>query len=229
MEIIPGVHRVPGLRGANAYLLIGLKLTLVDAGMPGSDRTILDYIEGLGLPGASLDYIVVTHHHLDHVGSLAAIRESTGAEVLAHAADAPIITGERPPPPASGGLMRFLFRLLSPVLPKARSAPVDRTLQDGDRLDILGGAVVVHAPGHTPGCITLHFPAERLLVCGDVIDHRRGRLGPPPKPFTEDRDRALASLRRLAELDFEVLCPGHGPPITTGAGDQVRAMVRALG
>ena len=92
----------------------------------------------------------------------------------------------------------------------------------------LGGATVVHVPGHTPGSIALHFPSERLLICGDTIDHRRNRLGPPPKPFTEDMDQAIASLRRMAELEFDVLCPGHGTPIVGGADEQVRAMVQAL-
>jgi glyoxylase-like metal-dependent hydrolase (beta-lactamase superfamily II) len=228
MEIIPKVHLVPGLRGANVYLLLGETLTLVDTGMPGSEQTILGYIGGLDLAAGDLARIVITHHHLDHVGSLAAIKQRTAAQVLAHPGDAPFISGEQPPPPSQSAILRFLFRLLAPVLPQADPAPVDVTVQDGDRLDLLGGATVVHVPGHTPGAIALHVPSERLLICGDVIDHRGNRLGPPPKPFTADMDQALASLRRLAELEFDVLCPGHGAPLVGGAGEGVRAMVRAL-
>jgi glyoxylase-like metal-dependent hydrolase (beta-lactamase superfamily II) len=236
MEIVPNVHLVPGMRGANVYLLVGETLTLVDAGMPGSEAAILGYIEGLGRGAGDLSRVVITHYHVDHVGSLAAIRERTGAQVLAHPGDAPFISGEQSPPPAQSAVMRFLFRLLAPVMPPAEPAPVDGTVGDGDRLDtfgplsagLLGEATVVHVPGHTPGSIALHFPAERLLICGDVIDHRRGRLGPPPKAFTADMEQAMASLRRLAELDFEVLCPGHGAPLSSGAGEGVRAMVRGL-
>jgi glyoxylase-like metal-dependent hydrolase (beta-lactamase superfamily II) len=94
---------------------------------------------------------------------------------------------------------------------------------------LLGGATVVHVPGHTPGSIALHFPSERLLICGDTIGHRGDRLGLPPKPFTVDMKQAIASIRRMAELEFDVLCPGHGAPIAGGAGEQVRAMVRELG
>jgi glyoxylase-like metal-dependent hydrolase (beta-lactamase superfamily II) len=86
----------------------------------------------------------------------------------------------------------------------------------------------VHVPGHTAGSVALHVPAERLLICGDVIDHRRNRLGPPPKPFSDDVEQAIIAVRRLAELDFDVLCPGHGPPLVGGAGEQVRAMVQSL-
>jgi glyoxylase-like metal-dependent hydrolase (beta-lactamase superfamily II) len=228
MEIIPNVHRIPGMRGANVYLLLGSTLTLVDTGMPGSAGAILSYIEGLDPAAGDLARIVITHYHLDHMGSLAAIKQRTSAQVLAHPGDAPFISSEQPPPSPPGALMRVLFRLLAPLLPQADPAPVDVTLQDGDRLDLLSGATIVHVPGHTPGEIALHFPSERLLICGDVIDHRRNRLGPPPKPFTDDKNQAIASLYRLAELDFDLLCPGHGAPIVGGAGEQVRAMVRAL-
>lgn len=231
MEIIPNVYLIPGMRGANAYLLLGDTLTLVDAGMPGSEETILGYVEGLGLSAHDLSRIVITHHHLDHVGSLAALKSRTSAQVLAHPGDAGLISGEQSPPPASSPLMRFLFWLVTPLMPAPEPVPVDLAVQDGDRLDTpgpLGGATVVHVPGHTPGSIALHLPSERLLICGDTIDHRRNRLGPPPKAFTADMDQAIASLRRMAELEFDVLCPGHGTPIAGGADEQVRAMVQAL-
>ncbi|MEJ2737231.1 MAG: MBL fold metallo-hydrolase [Anaerolineae bacterium] len=236
MEIIPNVHRIPGMKGANVYLLLGDPLTLVDTGMPGSAGTIQTYIEALDPPASDLARIVLTHHHLDHVGGLAALQARTSAQVLAHAGDAPFISGEVPPPQAQGALMRLLFRLVGRLTPQAEPVPVDVILHEGDRLDtfaplsagLLGGATVVHVPGHTPGSIALHFPSERLLICGDVINHRGRQLGPPPKPFTADMDQAIASLHRLAELDFDVLCPGHGPPLVGGADEKVRALVRSL-
>jgi glyoxylase-like metal-dependent hydrolase (beta-lactamase superfamily II) len=136
-----------------------------------------------------------------------------------------MISGEQPPPPARSGLLRLLFRLLAPIMPAAEPVPVDGTLQDGDPLDLLGGATVVHVPGHTPGSIALHFPSDRLLICGDAIDGRGQRLGPPPNSFTADVAQALVSLRRLAGLEFDVLCPGHGVPIVGGADQAVRAML----
>jgi len=228
MEIIPNLHRIPGMRGANVYLLLGETLTLVDTGMPGSEEAILDYIECLGRDAGDLARILITHHHLDHVGSLAALKARTPAQAVAHPGDAPFVSGEQSAPlPNSAGL-RLLFRLMAPFMPAAEPAAVDATLQDGDHIALLNGAIVVHVPGHTPGSIALHFPTERLLICGDVIDNRRGRLGPPPRAFTADTDQAIASLRRLADLDFDVLCPGHGAPLTGGAGEQVRAMVQEL-
>ena len=104
--------------------------------------------------------------------------------------------------------------------------PVDVVLQDGDGLDVLGGGTVVHVPGHTPGSIALYFPAEEVLLCGDTIDCRRGQPGLPPRPFTVDMDQALVSAARMSELDFIVLCSGHGDPLVGGAGEKVRTLVR---
>jgi glyoxylase-like metal-dependent hydrolase (beta-lactamase superfamily II) len=228
MEIIPNVHLVPGMRGANVYLLLGSTLTLVDAGMPGSEEAILAYIDSLGLDPGDLARMVITHHHLDHVGGIAAMKRRTAALVLAHPDDAPFISGEQAPPSPQGAITRFLFWLMAPLMPTAEPVPVDVTVQDGEHLDLLGGATVVHVPGHSPGSIALHFPSERLLICGDAIGNRRDRLGPPPKGFTADMNQAIASMRRMAELEFDVLCPGHGAPIIGGADQQVRAMVQAL-
>ena len=66
MEVIADVYRIPGLRGANAYLLTGDSPTLIDAGMPGSEQKILDYLASLGLAPGDLAHIIITHYHADH-------------------------------------------------------------------------------------------------------------------------------------------------------------------
>jgi glyoxylase-like metal-dependent hydrolase (beta-lactamase superfamily II) len=203
MEISPNVHHVPGVTGGNVYLLVGSALSLVDTGLPDNADPILSYIDSLGRSAADLTHIVITHHHHDHVGSLEAIRQRTGARVLAHLGDLPLIT--------------------------AQGVAVDATLEDGDHLDVLHGATVVHVPGHTPGSIALHLPSERVLLCGDTIRNGGERLTPPPEQYTADVKGAIASIRRMAELEFDVLCVGHGAPLVGGAGEQVRALVRELG
>lgn len=229
MEIVPNVHRVPGLRGANVYLLAGEAPTLVDAGWPGSAQKILDYAAGLGYAPTDLARIVITHHHLDHLGSAAALRAQTAAPLAAHPADAAYISGEQQPPLPSGRGMRLLVRLMDllPMFSQPDPLPVEVALQDGDGLDALSGGRVVHVPGHSLGSIALYFPAERVLFCGDTIDCRRGQPGLPPRPFSVDMNQALASIERMSELDFDVLCPGHGDPIVGGAAEQVCALVRS--
>lgn len=228
MEIIPGVHQIPSSMAGNVYLLAGEQTTLVDTGMPGTASRILDYVQGLGRAPGDVTRIVLTHYHVDHLGSTAALKERTGAKVLAHPGDAPVISGEEPHPPPNQALMRVLFRIV-PAMSRFDPVTPDVLLEDGAELDILGGATVVHVPGHTPGAIALHLPEKRLLICGDAIDNRGGNLGAPPSPFTVDQDQAIASIRRMAELDFDVLCPGHGSAVVGGAGDRVRELARGLG
>ena len=60
-------------------------------------------------------------------------------------------------------------------------------LQDGDRLEPMGGMEVVHSPGHTPGSISLYFAREGLLIAGDALQYRRGKLGLPSRLFTARR------------------------------------------
>jgi glyoxylase-like metal-dependent hydrolase (beta-lactamase superfamily II) len=227
MEIMPNLHLVPGVRGVNAYLLLGDAPTLVDTGMPGSDRAILNYMDRLGLELGELARVVITHHHVDHIGALAAIKQRTSALVIAHPSAIPFISGEQPLAPPRGAVMRLLFRFV-PVMSRFDPVPVDLTVDDGDHLDVLGGAVVLHVPGHTPGSIALHFPSERLLICGDAVNGRAGRVAGPAKPFTVDMAQALASVRRMAELEFDVLCPGHGAPLVGGADAELQALAQEL-
>lgn len=72
---------------------------LVDAGYPGQLQRIREAIEKAGVPFASLTKVVVTHHDLDHIGALAAIRAELGdrVEVLAHAQEKPYVQGEQRP------------------------------------------------------------------------------------------------------------------------------------
>ena len=120
----------------------------------------------------------------------------------------------------------MIIRLLTRLVPASLDfdpRPVDREIKDGDRLELLSGATVIYTQGHTPGSICLHFPAESLLISGDAIRLRGNRLGMPFNPVTVDMEQAAVSTRRLAEIDFEVLCPGHGHPLIGGAAAQVRA------
>ena len=69
---------------------------------------------------------------------------------------------------------------------------------------------------------------QAIAIVGDAVNHRRGRLGAPPRLFTPDMEEARASVRRIATLDFEVCCFGHGPPLVGNAAQRVRAFAESL-
>src|SRR6185312_13439497 len=92
-QVAAGVHRIPlGGGFVNAYLLETTGgLVLVDSGVPGSEQAVLGAIAEAGHEPSSLTTVLLTHAHLDHSGSAAAVREATGARLLLSKPDADLI------------------------------------------------------------------------------------------------------------------------------------------
>ncbi len=226
MEVVAGVHTVDTLGNGRAYLVLdGTEVTLIDTGMRNSARRVLDALRTLGRPPAQVRRIVITHYHSDHVGSVAALAARTGAEVLVHALDAPVVRGERLP--ASPRFPRPFQLLIRRAVPLPVPVVVDRELVDGDELPVLGGLRVIHTPGHTAGSICLYSAERRLIFTGDAAMHLPlFGLRQPPRLLSEDSATARASLRRLADLDVAIACFGHGRPLTCDAGRRLRRLAQ---
>lgn len=228
IPLIPHLHHLSFPVG-HAYLWDDPDgLTLIDTGPPGSAPLIAGAIRALARDPTELRHLVLTHWHQDHVGAAAEVAAWGEVTVSAHRADAPVIRGlstGRPP-----DLVDWERPLLEQALARLPAAPpepvrVDRELDDGDVLDFGGGAHAVAAPGHTPGSVAIYLPGPRVLFTGDAVARRQdGRviLG----VFNTDPQQAAESLRRLAALDAEVACFGHGEPVTRGAAADLRAAAR---
>lgn len=198
---------------ANAYLVGGASLTLVDSGASGSVARLERELARVGVRLADLERIVVTHAHFDHAGGLAEVRARSNAEVWAHHLDAPRIrAGREAPGPDRATLSRrdrFVGRIVRGDLP---AAPVDRALRGGERLHaVRSDARVVHLPGHSRGQIGLWFEDERLLLGGDVVTRFvPWRLTLPLAAYTQDLPEAIRSIRAVAAMSVETLGVGHG-------------------
>ena len=111
----------------------GAGLTVVDTGIAGSAATILRGVAAIGHRPEHVQEIVLTHFHDDHRGGAAELVERTGAEVLAHRADAPVIRGQQPQtPPDLANFERPLAAAIFPRVPWAGPVRVDREVDDGD-------------------------------------------------------------------------------------------------
>ncbi len=149
VEVLPQLHMFR-FRIGQAYLWRdGADLTLIDAGDIDSAAAIEDAIRTLGLDPAGIRRIVITHGHRDHYGAAQELADRHGAEIIAHALDAPVVRGERPVPEPD--LLDWELPLWEHGLtcPDAPPTRVDREVTGGEVLPFGDGARVVHAPGHT--------------------------------------------------------------------------------
>jgi glyoxylase-like metal-dependent hydrolase (beta-lactamase superfamily II) len=174
----------------------------------------------LGYSPCDIKRIIITHHHADHVGSLAALKRATQAEVIAHPADVPYINGTLPQPGPARPKWLSDFSARFGWLWVTEPVTVDMLVNDGDELPMLGGVKILHTPGHTPGSICLYLQSKKLLIAGDLLAHRFG-LKLPSRVFTVDIDQEIQSVKRVAALDFDIICFGHGSPIMHDANQAV--------
>jgi len=203
--------------------------TLIDTGFPKDARTVLDTLVANKIPLHAVRRIIVTHGDLDHTGGLAQIRRATQARVVCHAVEKEFLEHPMRRRPAKW-LLRVPFRLAT-LLPGLYQRPVtpDELVVDGQELP--EGFTVVHTPGHTPGHISLVHRERRLLIAGDAISNRGGKLRAPSNGFTPDVDNAQRSIWRLAKRygdEIEMVVFGHGPPILSNGGKRVKGLASQI-
>jgi glyoxylase-like metal-dependent hydrolase (beta-lactamase superfamily II) len=208
--------------GSNIYLITGNGLTLVDAGFPVDLPAIHLGLRRMGATPRDLDLIVATHYHGDHVGTVAGLRKRYGLRTAIHEDDAPFARGTVPYERFEVETSRLIFYMSLWPFFRYRPFEVDRTLRDGDFLDLAGGLEIIHAPGHTVGSICLYQEKRGILFSGDLIRNENGVLEGPPQQFTPDPEAARRSLEKISGIDFDILLPGHGEAILGGAGSLFR-------
>ncbi len=213
-QVVPGVRAFTGLLMGRVYAIEDADgLTLVDAGLAA--KKVLKQLRADGCQPSDVKRILITHAHPDHVGGLSALQAATGARVIAHPLERPVIEGK----------VSITRRASNIRLPntKMKATPVQREVQGGETVpEVLGGLQVIFTPGHAPGHICFWQPDRRLLFCGDVL-MRLPRLRLPFAAFTVDMEENKRSVKKIAELDVSVVCFGHGQPLVHDAASQLQA------
>jgi len=220
VKILDNVFGVPGVV-ANPYIIVDADgLTVIDAGLPRSEKKILAYVAGLGRQAEDIKRIIITHADFDHIGGLGALQRASGARTYASQIEADAIAlgkSSREIKASGFSIRRLLFALLRPFM-KLKPFQVDEILAEGQTLPVLGGLRIVETPGHTPGHISLFAPSLGILFCGDsMVSDEHGLQGSRPG-ITWDETRARASERKQAELGAQVVCSGHGPVVMDANG-----------
>lgn len=185
---------------ANCYILWDsdtLSAAVVD---PGGDRELIaNTVASLNL---KVEYILLTHAHLDHSFCVGDLAKEWGAKVAMHESDIPLLIDDI-------GLGEMFYDMSSHV----EFSP-SILLSEGDELH-LGESVisVIHTPGHSPG--GLCFKTDAGIICGDTIF--AGGIGRTDFPGGS-YDQLMESIKtKILTLDDSIrLYPGHGPSTTVG-------------
>lgn len=229
------IHTIPiptpfAVGRVNTYLIEDDPLTLVDTG-PNSGKA-LDMLEqaitGHGHRIEDLGLIIVSHQHIDHMGLVDILVRRSGAEVAAIEPLGPWLADYSARMNEEDEYAEALMRrhgiagetvtVLRAVSASVRAwgakATVTRSLREGDVIELRDRRLRVHhRPGHSPTDTVFHDEERRELLGGDhLIKHISSnplitKMLPSPLPVY------LQSLRATAEMDLEVVWPGHGEPV----------------
>jgi metallo-beta-lactamase class B len=201
-HVIGNVYYV-GTKGIASYLITGPDGNiLVDTAMPEATGQIRANIQKLGFKLSDIKLILNTHAHFDHTGGFAELKKETGAQLIAGAADKPLLEGGYYPGQENVAELKF---------PAVR---VDRAVRDGDVVTLGPVSLTAHAtPGHSPGCTTWTMdvresdqPHKIIFFCSATVALNQLVANPTYPGIVEDY---RSTFKRAASLDGDVFLAPH--------------------
>lgn len=203
MKLLDGLYAYPwtnpSANNANSYLIKKGQVVLLD---PGHLEFLPRLIQSLHLDGIHEDQIqglIATHCHPDHMEGFQAFSQRPVWMAMGVAEEEFLRS-----------LGSDLYRIMGVSKPQLK---VEVLLREGELF--LGGErfQVLETPGHSPGSICIYWPSHKALFTGDVVfEMGVGRTDLPGG----DSQALISSIEKLAELEVEILLPGHGNPIVGG-------------
>jgi glyoxylase-like metal-dependent hydrolase (beta-lactamase superfamily II) len=209
-EIVDGLWWIYlGKLDSNVYVVDGSMV--VDSTTGLLKNHLVKQLEKIGLRINSVERVVNTHLHFDHIGGNYIFSK---ALVGMHESDANELKKN---PKAT-------YHALFGGSIKRRG--VDFLLKDNHKLKTENFTfLVVHTPGHTKGSICLYEPHEKILISGDTIFHHSvGRVD----LIGGSEDNMLNSLQKIKELDVDILLPGHGRIIERDTNEHIARIVEGF-
>jgi glyoxylase-like metal-dependent hydrolase (beta-lactamase superfamily II) len=183
---------------------------------PGAEpERLTDALASLGI--RTVDAILVTHTHFDHIGAVASLAKATGAPVYCPEREAHVLAN----------IMDFVPEMFSRFGP-IEAYDADHTVVGGETLELAGLTFdVIATPGHSSGHVTYAARGEDALFSGDVLF--RGSVGRTDLPGG-DWDTLLRSIESLTNAfpDEATVHPGHGPQTTLGRERATNPFLREL-
>lgn len=232
-KIADGVWRHAGdlRQGMNVYLVAeadGSGVFAFDAGT----KSMAKGIKAAAAERGGLTRVILGHSHVDHRGSAGKL----GVPIYCHAeervdAEGPGGKQYQPLSDVPVTYSRWLYKVVFPIWDGGPLKIAD-TFTEGERF---GEFEVIHLPGHAPGQVGLWRERDRLCLCSDTVyltdstrplGHHPG-IYPPHPVFDKDPEQTLASVRKLAALEPEIVAPGHMAPLRGERSDLRARLERA--
>ncbi len=180
---------------SNIYVIGGDEAVLVDTGVGNSANSVWPQLEELGVAPVNVKGVVLTHAHHDHAMGAFIILEKASPRIFVHKLDTAHIASK-----FGGNLVK---------------------VEERDLIQTeLGPFQVILTPGHTEGSICLYGEEKKILFSGDTVfpDGSFGRFDGESGSL----EAIVESLRKLTEIEVDVMLPGHGSPVFEGAGEHIR-------
>ena len=152
--------------------------------------------------GVTVEAILLTHTHFDHIGAVAPLARATGAPVTCPELEVPVLAD----------INRYTFAGFGPYEPY----DADRTVSGGERLQLAGLDIdVIFTPGHSPGHVSYSIADAQVLLSGDVLF--QGSIGRTDLPGGDHRTLLDSIAALMAALPDETrVLPGHMGTTTLG-------------
>ncbi|MFO7965671.1 MAG: MBL fold metallo-hydrolase [Desulfobacterales bacterium] len=186
---------------------------LVDAGYPKKEDRLWKFLDSRQIDPRHIKLIIITHGHVDHVGSLKPIKEKTGAPVLIHESEAPLLSSGRTPGVAI--TLKWLSRFVK-MENGTSVAPVDPDITISGEYPLNDYGItgkVIPTPGHTEGSLSVILDGENAIV-GDIAMKFPILSRKSYEPIVaRDLNQVYQSWQTLIDEGVRVIYPAHGKPI----------------
>ena len=212
------------------------RVMLIDAGVPGQRDDVVGSVRQLGFTVDDIAAVLLTHAHIDHLGSAIWLAKTHGTPVFCHAGELGHTKREYLEQAAPADVVRNIWqprwlKWAATITAKGglnhAGIPTAQALTGAD--DLPGSPVPVPTPGHTGGHCS--FLVDGVLISGDALVTGHPLLrhtGPTllPALFNHDEAGCRSSLTTLAAVDTDVMLPGHGPVWRGSIADAAAAALR---
>lgn len=211
-------------------------VVLVDTGFPGQLEEIKAAVKEAGVSFEKINKIILTHHDIDHVGCLAELVKElkNKVTVIAHEEEKPYIEGDKVPHKLAKleenlevleEDMISRYDMMKKGFEKSKTK-VDEVLKDGEVLQICSGMTAIYTPGHTMGHTCFYLKESKILIAGDLLFVKEGKLSKAPEEINFDAKLTEESLKKLINYDINTVVCYHGGVYTDNVNESIRKLLK---